>query len=246
MKIHYLQHLPFGGPGVITTWAAARGCRVRPVLLYDEGKLPDPSSVEMLVILGGTMNVYDEDQYPWLVKEKKFIKECIRRKKKMLGIGLGAQLIAEALGAGIHHLGSKEIGWFITSWNSCAGTNPLFNFLPCRQMTLHWHSHTFDLPAGAVRLASSRCCKNQAFIWQEQVVGLQFHMEMVYENLKQLITHQKEELKERGRYMQSAEHMLSRPNYIEENNHTMIQLLDRFFLKKFSTTAEVTDTVLHY
>lgn len=246
MKIHYLQHVPFEGPGVITPWAAARGCRVRPVLLFDKGELPDPSSVDALVVLGGTMNVYDEDQYPWLKEEKEFLRECIHQEKKILGISLGAQLVAEALGAKVYTNRMKEVGWFIMSWNSCAWTNPLFNFVSCHQITLHWHKDTFDLPPGAIRLASSRCCKNQAFIWQEHVVGLQFHLEMVREDLEQLITHQKEELKERGRHMQSAEHMLSRPEYIASNNHTMVQFLDRFFLRKFHTPREVADAVVHY
>lgn len=246
MKIHYLQHVPFQSPGIITFWAAERGCRVGSTLLYDKGKLPDPSSVDALIVLGGTMNVYEEDQYPWLVEEKELIRQCIRQKKKVLGINLGAQLIADVLGAGVYPNRVKEIGWHLISWNSCAWSNPMFNFVPCHQITLHWHRDTFDLPAGAERLASSRCCKNQAFTWQEHVVGLQFHLEVVKQDLEQLIAYHKEELKERGPHMQSAEHLLSRPNYIEENNHTMFQLMDRFFLEKYKTTPQPAGAGMHY
>lgn len=245
MNIHYLQHDPSRGPGVITAWAVARGCRVRPVLLYDGGTLPDPSSVDALVVLGGPMNAYD-DSYPWLAEEKEFLRRCIKRKKKILGMGLGAQLIAEVLGAKIHPNQPKKIGWYIISWTSYALTNPLFNFVPCHQITLHFNKDTFTLPPGAIRLASSRFCKNQAFVWRKHVVGIQFHLEMVHEDLEKLVASLREELKERGRNIQSAEHILSRPNYIKDNNYTMIRFLDRFFLQRFYAPAEVADAVLNY
>lgn len=112
MKIHYLQHVPFELPEHISVWAKEKGHEITGTLLYENYYLPELSEFDLLVILGGPMGVDDEDKHPWLVLEKHFIKEAIQHRKLVIGICLGAQLIAEILGGKVYKNHYKEIGWF--------------------------------------------------------------------------------------------------------------------------------------
>ena len=98
MRLHYLQHVPFEGLGNIETWAKNKGFHITRTRFFDNEPLPSTDDFEWLVVMGGPMNIYEETGYPWLVKEKKFIEECLKRDKFVLGICLGGQLIADVLG----------------------------------------------------------------------------------------------------------------------------------------------------
>jgi GMP synthase (glutamine-hydrolysing) len=164
------MHVPFEGPGSIEDWFRFRGTRLHYWKLYEKIDFPRTDDVDFLLIMGGPMNIYDYDTYPYLAPEKKFIENCIRKKKKVLGICLGAQLIADVLGQKVYPNTDKEIGWF-----PVRGTGDM---IPESLVPFHWHEETFDLPEGAVHQASSEICRNQAFTFGSNVLALQFHLEV--------------------------------------------------------------------
>jgi GMP synthase (glutamine-hydrolysing) len=124
------------------------------------------------------MGVYDADQYPHLTREKAIIQRAVKNNLPVLGICLGAQLIADALGAKVYPSGIKEIGWYDLVPTQAAKKNPLFHALKASEKVFQWHGDTFDLPQEAVHLASSPLCTNQAFRYGRTVYGLQFHLEV--------------------------------------------------------------------
>lgn len=206
MRTHYLQHVPFEGLGSIEPWLASAGHEVTCTRLFEVADLPDPDAIDCLVILGGPMSVNDEAEYPWLASEKRFIREVIRSGKPVLGICLGAQLIASALGARVSRNREKEIGWFPVH-AVVAADAAVFPF-PSSQTVFHWHGETFDLPPGAVKLAKSAACENQAFQLGKSVIGLQFHLETTPESARAIIAHCGDELVP-STYVQTADEMLS-------------------------------------
>jgi GMP synthase-like glutamine amidotransferase len=192
MRAHILQHVPFEGAGAISEWLAARGAEVSYTRFFESDDLPDPAALDLLVVMGGPMSVNDEAQFPWLVAEKGFIARAIAHGVAVLGICLGAQLIASAHGAPVFRNAHKEIGWFDIVADEVPGGT--FSF-PARATVLHWHGETFDLPPGAHRLASSTACANQAFQLGERAIGLQFHLEMTPESLQALVSKCRDELR---------------------------------------------------
>jgi GMP synthase (glutamine-hydrolysing) len=132
-----------------------------------------------LIVLGGTMSANDGDRFPFLAAELDWIREAIRGNVPMLGICLGAQLLAKALGAAVYRNARREIGWYQVELLPAAAEDRLFRNRSARETVFHWHGDTFDLPAGAVQLAQSRLCRQQAFRYGPLAYGLQFHVEMV-------------------------------------------------------------------
>ena len=184
MHVHILQHVPFEGPGSIADWLSQKGAHVTWTRCFDPAPLPAPAGIDLVIALGGPMSVNDEAEFPWLRAEKRFIAEAIANHQAVLGICLGAQLIASALGARVYPGAEKEIGWFPISAEPAAPGSFAF---PAHDDVFHWHGETFDLPAGAVRLASSVACRNQAFQLGTHVIGLQFHLETTPESAAALI-----------------------------------------------------------
>lgn len=183
MRVAVLQHVPFEGAGSILSWAKKRKALITVVRLYESVTLPMPGQFDVLIVLGGPMSANDEKDLPWLRKEKQLIANTIREGKPILGVCLGAQLMASALGARVYQEKQKEIGWFtVYSAGNIAG----FRF-PEKLKAFHWHGETFDLPIGAVRLASSDACVNQAFQMGNRAIGLQFHLETTPENVDSLV-----------------------------------------------------------
>lgn len=178
MRAHWLQHVPYEGLGQLEPLLAARKADVTCTRLFAGERLPRPQDPDLLVILGGPMSVNDEQALPWLAAEKAFIREVIARDAAVLGICLGAQLIASALGAPVGPNREAEIGW----WPVRRVTPPdlpsteRFAF-PDELTCLNWHSETFGLPGGAVHLARSAACEHQAMQIGRRVIGLQFHPE---------------------------------------------------------------------
>ena len=197
MRAHILQHVPFEGPGHIGDWLAARGAGIGSTRFWEESALPDPAAVDVLVVMGGPMSVNDEAEFPWLVAEKRFIAEVVARGRPVLGICLGAQLIASAHGARVHRNADKEIGWFEVAASGAEHdaeeAPPCFPF-PAQATVLHWHGETFELPAGARLLASSAACRNQAFQLGARTIGLQFHLEMTESSLRAIVDNCRGEL----------------------------------------------------
>ena len=153
MRIHYLQHMGCEGLGRIANWAAERGHAVSGTHLYRGDPLPNDDAFDFLVIMGGPMNIYEYRNHPWLTAEKPFIKRAIENGKIVLGVCLGAQLIADVLGAKIHQNASFEIGWFPVRFTAARRSIPAMRDFPEELSVLHWHGDTFDLPPGTVHLA---------------------------------------------------------------------------------------------
>lgn len=191
MKVHFVEHVLFEYPGYLADWAAAQGHSTSYTKLYEAIQFPKTTEFDMLVIMGGPMGVYEEDIFPWLTLEKAFIKETIDAGKKVLGICLGSQLIAELLGAKVypHHL--KEIGWWPVQK---VQEHALTQALPDELTVFHWHGDTFDLPMGAVHLFRSAGCEQQGFVYGTQVAGVQFHMEVKEDLLLGMTEHERDEL----------------------------------------------------
>ena len=199
MQVQVLQHVPFEGLGSIEAWLSERGTAVHTTRFYQSPVLPDPRSIDLVIAMGGPMSVNDERDYPWLKEEKAFVKEAVDRGCSVLGVCLGAQMIASALGARVFANTHKEIGWFPVQ--AVSTDSDAFRFPP-QATVFHWHGETFDLPPGAIHLASSAGCRNQAFQIGRNVIGLQFHLETTPETAHQLIRHCRDELAA-GEYIQS-------------------------------------------
>ncbi|MDR0901961.1 MAG: amidotransferase [Opitutaceae bacterium] len=178
MKIHWFQHVPFEGLGEIGPWLSARGHELACTRFY-AGETPGPAAAacDWLVVMGGPMNIYQHRDHPWLRAEKQAIRARIDAGARVLGVCLGAQLIADALGARVYQNAEREIGWLPVR-AAAGGEGEALAFPAGESLVFHWHGDTFDLPPGAARLASSEGCVNQAFAVGARVLGLQFHLEM--------------------------------------------------------------------
>lgn len=224
MRAHYLQHVPFEGLGSIEPWLQNAGYEISSTQFFNSGILPEIEDIDLLIVMGGTMSANDETEYPWLVKEKEFIRSTIEAEKPVLGICLGAQLIAHAMGGEVYPNTVKEIGWFpIEAVKS--GSNSVFQF-PKELEVFHWHGETFQLPKGAVQTAKSKACDNQAFQIGSHVIGLQFHLETTPASAQAIVKNCKAELVE-GRYIQSEAAILSAPRERYSSiNSVMARILD--------------------
>jgi len=227
MRVHYLQHVVFEGPASIERWAISRGHTLTATKYYENDVLPTLEPIDCLIILGGPMNVYEDGRYPWLKQEKAFIRCAIELDKAVLGICLGAQLIADALGAKVYRGEYKEIGWFPIYFTPAARQAEIFDFLPEQMHVFHWHGDTWRHPEQAVHLARSAGCANQAFLYKRRVIGLQFHLESTRESVQQLVQHCGDELV-RDKYVQGAAEILSaEDDNFEQINEAMFGLIDR-------------------
>ncbi|NDP48957.1 MAG: amidotransferase [Sulfuriferula multivorans] len=200
MHVHVLQHVPFEGLGSIEAWLSHRGARVTYTRFFEPAKLPALTDINFIIALGGPMSVNDEEQLPWLREEKRFVAEAVASNKAVLGICLGAQLIASALGSRVYPGSEKEIGWFPVFAEPALSNTFVF---PASTEVFHWHGETFDLPAGAVHLASSAACRNQAFQIGARVIGLQFHLETTPKSAEAIINNCANELLPQQRYIQT-------------------------------------------
>lgn len=225
MKIHYLQHAAFEGPGCIEDWARDKVHTLARTQLYQDEGLPGISDMDCLIILGGPMGIDDTHRCPWLNREKAFIRAAIENGCPVLGICLGAQLIAGCLGARIMKNRYREIGWFpITRAAELSGST-LAGVIPEHLEAFHWHGDTFELPPGAVRIAGSQACINQGFVYGERVVALQFHLESTAAGARLLIDNCADEITE-APYIQTAEQMLADASRFGKINELMYKVLD--------------------
>ncbi|MGH1392486.1 MAG: type 1 glutamine amidotransferase [Trichormus sp.] len=217
MKIHYLQHVPFETPASIEQWALEHKHELSATRFYADESLPPVGDIDWLVVMGGPMNIYEDHQYPWLTQEKRFIEQAITANKTVVGICLGSQLIADVLGSQVYSGKYKEIGWFPIQLTQEAQNSTLFGELPQQFTVFHWHGDTFDLPPGATRLAYSEGCENQAFIYNQRVLGLQFHLESTQESVSQIIANCGEEIVDDKYIQQPAEMLYQTDNFAKIN-----------------------------
>ena len=219
------MHVPFEGPGVMADWIRKKGHRMNYTRFYKGDELPDAASVDMLIIMGGPMDVFDYHVHPWMGDEIDWVKEFIQSGKPVLGICLGAQIIAAALGEEVYPGPHREIGWHNLQFFPALGDFKIFNDLPAPRKVFHWHGDTFNIPDGATRIAASRAFPNQGFIYKNKVMALQFHLEVTPESVKELVENCRDELEE-GPHMQSEKEILSEKKYFQPNQEVLYRFLD--------------------
>lgn len=228
MRVHYFQHVPFEGLGSIEQWLQARDAKITSTRFYEEIIFPDPEEIDFLIVMGGPMSVYDEIEYPWLAKEKHFIGQWLEDGKPILGICLGAQLMASALGAGVCQNRVTEIGWFPIE-NDSFGNISVFEFPPLVNV-FHWHGETFDLPLGATRLASSEGCDNQAFQVGRTAIGLQFHLETTPKSVSKMVENCRGELVAE-RFIQSEQEIIAQDAEVYQTVNDLLDTLLTYLLE---------------
>lgn len=173
--------------------------------------------------MGGEMNIYQYRDWPWLKPERELIRSALGQGKRVVGICLGAQLIADALGARVFQNAEIELGWLPVTWTDEA--RAVFPALTAAATVLHWHGDTFELPAGAIRLATSEGCPEQGFLIEKKCLGLQFHMEVDPDLARQFVDGQTDW--PTGRYTQTPEVILAEaPKYCAENSRVLHGMLD--------------------
>lgn len=227
MRLHILQHVIFEGPGSIAAWVERHSYSLTITRFFEAGwQLPDMASFDALVVMGGPMGVSDEGLHPWLAQEKMFIRACIDAGKRVVGICLGAQLAADVLGAKVYANAQKEIGWFPVF--KMPVVSPLLWDMAEEVTVLHWHGDTFDLPEGAVLLARSEACERQMFVWRDQVLGVQFHLEMRREDVETMLDYCRKDVKEKAAFVQDRHAVLEGAAQCEGLGLLMDSILTRF------------------
>ncbi|MCX8116851.1 MAG: type 1 glutamine amidotransferase [Desulfobacterota bacterium] len=226
MKVLILKHVNTEGPGLIEDFLIQQGAPYHIIDLSLSPYLPKPDAFSHIVILGGPMNVYEEDRYPFLKMEDLFLKEAIQRGRTILGICLGAQLIAKALGARVYRAPLKEMGWDQVVLTEEGRKDPLFSGFPKRFSVFQWHEDTFDLPNQAKLLATSAFVSHQAFRYGDEIYGLQFHLEMTEEMIRAWVE-EDEEIRERRTNI-----LLQTENEMEGYRKRSMKFLKRLFYQK--------------
>lgn len=198
MSILVVKHIACEGLGLWQEFFSEKEIKLEIVELQEVHSLPPPERYKAVFVLGGPMNVYEEDAYPFLKEEDRFIKRALERGVPFVGFCLGAQLLAKALGAKITQNPAREIGWFEVSLTEQGRIDPMFDSLSECFEVFQWHGDTFTIPEGAVRLAVSKLCKNQAFRYGKTAYGFQFHVEIKPDMVSQWVTEYSEDLSSYG------------------------------------------------
>ncbi|MDN3397911.1 type 1 glutamine amidotransferase [Psychrobacter sp. APC 3426] len=241
LRIHTLFHTDYADLSFIKQWANAHNHPITVSRSYDDDVLPEPDSLDWLIVMGGPMSVHDEEKHPWLIAEKRLINQSIDAGKTVIGVCLGAQLIAHCLGASVQPSGVKEIGWLPMRLTPAGQAHPLLQDLPKQPFTVfHFHGDGFDCPKGASIIASTEAWANQGFVYQTPkhkkcgswVLAWQCHFEVTKESLPKMVSNGnatiESGLKEYPNTVQSpAEIIALGDNYIEENNARLSAMLNR-------------------
>lgn len=221
-----MQHVPFETPAHIADWAAARGHALSMVRAFAGDPFPDLRAVRALVVMGGPMSVNDDARLPWLAAEKRLLGAAMEAGLPVLGICLGAQLVASVAGARVYRHREKELGWFPVHATASGAAHPRFA-LPAVFDAFHWHGETFDLPDGAVHLARSEACEQQAFAIGGRVLGIQCHLEMTPAAIGAMVEHAAADLAP-GPFVQSPARLAGTADGISSAHAILDGLLDRW------------------
>jgi GMP synthase (glutamine-hydrolysing) len=225
MKLHYIQHVPFETPAGILKWASSRSVEISSTKMFESAMLPELPDFDFLLVMGGPMSVNEESKFHWMKNEKKFIENCISHNKKILGICLGAQLIADVLGAEVSSNKYKEIGWYdVEKCNDIRVTKQF----PAKFKAFHWHGERFNIPDGAVKIFESEACDNQGFAYRNSV-GLQFHIESDDDSITSMIENCADDI-DKSRYVQSINDIITGKTNIPLNYQIMNAFLDNLII----------------
>jgi GMP synthase (glutamine-hydrolysing) len=227
VRVHSLLHAPFEGLAAIEPWLVSRGHRITQTRFWLDEPTPQVEEMDWLIVMGGPMGVYEEDKYAWLKREKKFIEQAIHDGKLVLGVCLGSQLVAEVLGGRVYRNQWKEIGWHQVTPTEEGRTSDMFRNIGPEFHPFHWHGDTFDLPPGAIQLARSAACEQQAFSCGQNVLALQFHPDATRTSVELMLRHCSGDLLE-GPYVQSREEILAGLTRIEPLSAFLSDLLLKF------------------
>jgi GMP synthase (glutamine-hydrolysing) len=187
-KVWVLQHLAAEPLGIIGEALEAGGIDAEYIRVFAGEPVPgDMNGAAGLVVMGGSMGVYEQHEYPFLSHEIRLIEAALRAEKPVLGICLGSQLLASVLGAEVRKGDHKEIGWFPVTLTDAARTDRRFSEVERSFTAYHWHGDVFDLPVGAVSLASSAQTQCQAFAYEERAYGLLFHLEATHKIVEEMV-----------------------------------------------------------
>ncbi len=225
-SLHIIQHVPFEPAGILPDLAKRHGWTVSVTEQFAGSGLPDVASIDRIIVMGGPMGTADEKDYPFLKAEKSWIRAAIAQNVPVLGICLGAQLLAEALGAEVLPARHKEIGFFPVTLTQEARKSRYFHDFPDRFTPLHWHGQTFTLPPGALHIARSEACEQQAFEMGPHI-GLQFHLEMTADVITGLIKHAGDELIPSPWVMNESQ-LKEGINLLSRSEELMQQLINRW------------------
>ncbi len=185
MKIQIIQHAQFGKSGVIQKWADEKNHEVTITRSFDGEVFKE--DFDVLITLGGPQNIMEKERYPYLLEEIAFIGKSSHREKKILGIGLGAHLIAHAYGANSEKISQAEMGVFSVNLNELGQSDPLFHAIPSDFEAFHWHECMMGVPENAQILADSHVCPRQIVKFANNIYGLECHIEMTRENVLELM-----------------------------------------------------------
>ena len=230
LRIHCFQHVSFEGLGCIEEWIKKENHKLSFTRFYLQENPPALSEIDWLIVMGGPMGIHDDKAYPYLQAEKKYLKEAVAKNKTILGICLGSQLLANALGAEVKKGKYKEIGWHTIRKTEKGKSSKLFKTMPDKMEAFHWHGDQFDIPGNSVRLIESDACPNQAFLYNENILGLQFHFEATPQSIRNMIDYVGEELIP-DTYVQSFKEIISKEDYCLKSNQVMYKLLDELAAK---------------
>lgn len=226
MRVHYIQHVPFEGLGFIGTWLNAHHHTITVSRMWEKTAFPGMDEFDVLIIMGGPMSVNDDDLYNWLAGEKMFISSAIKSEKKIIGICLGAQLLAAVLGAAVYPNKYKEIGWFPVNFRDDFA-DWLAMDVPSSLNVFHWHGDKFDIPAVGVLQATSDACDHQVFTVGENIIGLQFHLEADELSMQSMLKFGADELV-KGEFLQEAAEIVELAAF-DQPNKLMGKILNKMF-----------------
>lgn len=236
MIVCHIEHEPIVGAGTALDWARERGHDSHGIRVYEGAPFPNPSALDMLVVPGGTMSVYDENPFPWLVEEKRFVAKILEAGKPVIGLCLGAQMLAEILGGRVFRAPHREFGWFEVHMSPEAALSPVFSVLPERFKGFHWHGDAFDLPPGVVSLAHSDATPNQAFEHGGLAYALQFHLEACEAGVRSLLDKAGHQLQP-GPYVQAPGAMLPASAALAALRKVFFAWLDRIAERAAATAG---------
>jgi len=184
MRMHFLDHGPCGGGTCVEQWAAGQGFDITRTQSRLGEPLPSTRDYDALVVMGGPVSMSEESRRPWLGPEKDHLAKAMAQGRHVLGLGYGARLMAQALGAEVVRMARPEVGWHAVRLTPYAADLRCLDDFPQEFTALHWHHEAFDLPRHAVLLAGSKACPIQAFALGESILGLQFHLEATMDSLE--------------------------------------------------------------